>query len=159
MKHRIFFIILFAGLALAALTTKTSRNSIPNPVGPTELEREARRRQSERQSERQSGLASTQAATVAPFIVKDTATDSPGTNLASRLVKFTAEVGGTQPLLAQWKVKKSAEFLDVPGATNVTLWITNAQVSDSGLYALFVTNSAGSTNTTPQPLIVVDGED
>src|SRR5205814_2035993 len=60
---------------------------------------------------------------VAPFIVADTVTDSPGTNLATRLVKFTADLGGTAPIFKQWKVNKGGGFVDVSAsATNATLW-------------------------------------
>ena len=34
---------------------------------------------------------------IAPFIIRDTATDSPGTNIVTRLVTLTAQVGGSPP--------------------------------------------------------------
>jgi len=94
-----------------------------------------------------------------PFIVKDTDNDSPGTNIVTRIVTITAEVGGTPPIALQWKVDKGNGFEDIPGATNATFRIGNAQVVDSGLYSLFATNSVGHLNTTPVPLIVTEGED
>ena len=36
---------------------------------------------------------------------------------------------------------------------------TNTQIADTGLYALFATNRVGSINTTPVPLVVVEGVD
>src|SRR5580658_10083134 len=74
---------------------------------------------------------------VAPYIVQDTDNDSPGTNIVTRIVTFTAEIGGTPLPALQWKVDKGAGFVNVAGATKTTLRIGNAQVSDSGLYALF----------------------
>lgn len=96
---------------------------------------------------------------VAPFIVVDTDNDSPGTNFVTRIVTFTAEIGGTPSPDLQWKVDQGAGFADIPGATNATYRIGNAQVGDSGLYALFATNAAGAIITTPQSLIVIEGED
>jgi hypothetical protein len=96
----------------------------------------------------------------APFVVRDTETDSPGTNLETRVVKFTASVGGTPPLCRQWKVNKGTGFVAVsPTATNEVLVIQNAQIPHTGLYALFATNAAGGTNTTPVPLVVARGVD
>jgi hypothetical protein len=94
-----------------------------------------------------------------PFILQDTLNDSPGTNIVTRIVTFTAQVGGSQPLFLQWKVNKGAGFEDIPNATNATYRIDNAQVEHNGLYALFATNSAGSTNTSPQALFITEGED
>jgi hypothetical protein len=95
----------------------------------------------------------------APFIVQDTDTDSPGTNIVTRIVTITAKVAGTPPVARQWKVDHGRGFVTIPGATNATFRIGNAQVSDSGLYSLFATNSFGGTNTTPVPLIVIEGVD
>ena len=97
--------------------------------------------------------------TVAPFIVKDTDNDSPGTNIVTRIVTFTAEIDGTPPPKLQWKVDRGAGFVDVTGATRPTLRIGNAQVSDSGFYSLFGTNSAGEVHTTPQQIVITEGED
>ena len=96
---------------------------------------------------------------VAPFIVKDTDNDSPGTNIVTRIVTFTAEIGGSPAPKLQWKVDRGAGFVDVTGATRATLRIGNAQVSDSGLYSLFGTNSAGEVHTTPQQIVITEGED
>jgi hypothetical protein len=96
---------------------------------------------------------------VAPFIVQDTATDSPGTNMVTRIVTFTAQVGGAPPPALQWEVDHGNGFEAITGATKAAFRIGNAQVSDSGRYALFATNSAGGIHTTPVPLFVTEGED
>jgi len=102
---------------------------------------------------------STTPAAVAPFIVKDTETDSPGTNMVTRIVTFTATIGGTPAPALQWKVNHGNGLVALAGATNTSFRIGNAQVSDCGFYSLFATNSAGTVSTTPQQLIVTEGED
>jgi len=105
------------------------------------------------------GRAQNKNESAAPYIVKDTTNDSPGTNVVTRIVTFTAEIGGTPPIALQWKLDKGNGFESIVGATNTTYRIGNAQVSDSGLYSLFATNSFGHISTTPVPLIVIEGED
>lgn len=95
-----------------------------------------------------------------PFIVLDTVSDSPGTNVETRIVTFTAQVSGAPPLIQQWEVNKGKGFVPVSfSATNSVLVIGNAQLSDNGFYALFATNAFGVTNTTPVRLVVVEGRD
>jgi len=97
---------------------------------------------------------------VAPFIVTDTMTDSPGTNLVTRVVTLSAGIGGTPPLFLQWKVDKGSGFVAVSAsATNPIFTIPNARVADTGRYALFATNRVGSIITTPVPLVVIEGVD
>jgi len=97
---------------------------------------------------------------VAPFIITDTATDSPGTNLVTRIVTLTAKIGGTPPIFLQWKVDKGSGFVAVSASsTNSGFTISNAQVADTGHYALFATNCSGGIKTTPVPLVVIEGAD
>ena len=105
------------------------------------------------------GHAQNQADSAAPYIVKDTDNDSPGTNNVTRIVTITAEIGGTPPVALQWKVDHGNGFEDIPGATNAAYRIGNAQIPDTGQYALFATNVVGSIHTTPVPLIVTEAED
>ena len=105
------------------------------------------------------GHAQDQARPIAPYIVKDTDNDSPGTNIVTRIVILKAEIGGTPPFALQWKVDRGNGFESIPGATNAIYRIGNAQVVDSGLYALFATNAIGGISTMPVPLIVTEGED
>ena len=99
------------------------------------------------------------AAAIAPYILRDTDTDSPGTNNVTRIVTITAAVGGTPPIVLQWEVDHGSGFEFIAGATNATFRIGNAQVADSGLYTLFATNAAGHLHTTSVPLIVTEVED
>ena len=105
------------------------------------------------------GRAQNQGDSVAPYIVKDTDNDSPGTNIVTRIVTIKAEIGGTPPFALQWKVNRGNGFESIPDATNATYRIGNAQALDSGLYSLFATNDFGHISTTPAPLIVTEGED
>ncbi|MEN9663448.1 MAG: hypothetical protein RL324_2397 [Verrucomicrobiota bacterium] len=54
-------------------------------------------------------------------------------------------ISGTQPVTYQWmKRDASGVTLAVPGATSLTLAITNAVDSDTGLYWIVATNESGS---------------
>ena len=68
-----------------------------------------------------------------------------GTNFS-----FTVNATGLAPLKYQWYQNGSA----VLNATNATLNFTNAQSTNSGFYALTVTNSSGSVTSTPVSLLV-----
>ena len=88
-------------------------------------------------------------------IATDTSVDSPATNYIGRTVVLSAAIAGTAPITNQWKVNKGAGFVNVPNGTNATLTLANAQISDSGIYKLLASNSAGSTNTSPISLTFV----
>jgi hypothetical protein len=88
-------------------------------------------------------------------IAADTSADSPATNYIGRTVTLSAGIAGTAPITNQWKVDKGSGFVNVANATNSTLVLANAQISDAGNYKLFASNSAGSTNTTPLQLTFV----
>lgn len=152
-KAEIIFCLSVLGIALVVLMEKSS-------PAQTKNSRAERRPATILIAEQTTGHTLAKARdSVAPFIVRDTSTDSPGTNIVTRIVTITAEVGGSLPIALQWKVDKGNGFVEIPGATNVTFRIGNAQVVDSGYYSLFATNSAGGTNTAPVPLIVTEGED
>jgi hypothetical protein len=89
-----------------------------------------------------------------PFIslATDISADSPATNYVGRTVTLSATITGTAPITNQWAVNKGSGFVSIVNATNSTLVLTNAQISDSGIYELVATNSAGSTNTSPLTL-------
>ena len=72
-----------------------------------------------------------------------------GTADAGRTVAFTATFGGTQPMTNQWKVDKGSSFTSIANATNTTLTLNNVATNGTGTYALFASNAAGSSNSTP----------
>ncbi len=93
---------------------------------------------------------------VALSLSSDT-TASPSTNVyVGGTVIFSAAFGGTPPLTNQWKVNTGGGFVIIAGATNSTLTLTNVQHSDAGAYALFASNIAGASNSTPLALNVLD---
>ena len=53
---------------------------------------------------------------------------------------FTVIVDGTTPLKYQWRHAGT----NLPGATNITLWITNVDATVTGAYSVAVTNVAGN---------------
>jgi PKD repeat protein len=85
-------------------------------------------------------------------------TASPSTNVyVGSPVTFSASFAGTQPITNQWEVNTGSGFVPITGATNTTLTLTNLQLTNSGAaYALFASNLAGSSNSTPVTLTVSD---
>ena len=60
---------------------------------------------------------------------------------------FSVTASGTAPLFYQWEFEGSSfVFTNIPGATNTTLSITNAQAADVGYYGVVITNTFGFTN-------------
>jgi len=91
------------------------------------------------------------------FVAANPTADSPPTNYMGHQVTISAAIGGSAPILYQWKVDKGSGFTNVTAsATNTTLTLTDTQISDSGAYALFATNSAGNTSTASMPLTFIN---
>jgi alpha-tubulin suppressor-like RCC1 family protein len=65
-------------------------------------------------------------------------------------VTLAVDASGTPPLRYQWR----KNGVNIPGATNATLTITNVQVSDGGSYSVVVANIAGAVTSDPTLLIV-----
>jgi hypothetical protein len=68
-------------------------------------------------------------------------------------VTLSAKVLGIEPLHFQWLFNDTA----IPGATNVTLTLSQAQPSEAGFYALIVSNAYGMENSSNAQLSVIDG--
>jgi pectate lyase len=64
--------------------------------------------------------------------------------------EFTAAAAGTEPISYQW----SKDNTPIPGATSITLTITNAQATDDGNYTITASNSVGVTVSAPGQLTV-----
>src|SRR5207247_1485031 len=99
-----------AGLALFALARRPDQ---PQTNARSQLPGNSSLSKPGTGGERGLPLASQQLRVAPPFIRTDTATDSPGTNLVTRVVTLRAEMGGTPPLVLQWKVDKGAGFVAV----------------------------------------------
>ncbi len=75
-----------------------------------------------------------------------------GTFYSGADVTLKAQAVGKAPLAAQW-------FKDgnpVPGATNQTLVVSSAQLTDAGSYQLVVSNALGVAQSLPVPVTLVD---
>jgi predicted outer membrane repeat protein len=66
---------------------------------------------------------------------------------------FTVSAAGSTPLSYQW----SGNGADVIYGTNATLTLTNVQLSQSGLYKVVITNSAGTVTSREAQLTVTAG--
>jgi len=88
-------------------------------------------------------------------ISANTSSDSPATNYIGRTINLSAALGGSAPINYQWMVNTGSGFVSIANATNSILQLGNVQISNSGIYELFATNGAGSTNTSPLTVTVV----
>jgi endonuclease/exonuclease/phosphatase family metal-dependent hydrolase len=64
---------------------------------------------------------------------------------------FNVAVTGSDPLTFQWEFNG----VDLPGATNATLTLTDVSVEQAGDYSVQVSNAGGSTNSPAAALIVI----
>lgn len=87
-------------------------------------------------------------APVAPNIVTQPQSENV---LLGSTADFSVVAIGTAPLAYQWKLNGA----NIPGATQPTYTVTNAQLADAGIYSVTVTNSAGATESLPATLNVV----
>ncbi len=65
-------------------------------------------------------------------------------------VMFSALAQGAQPLSYQWLFGPNS----LPGATNISLTLTNVQLTNAGTYSLSISNTYGSTNSSNATLTV-----
>ena len=70
--------------------------------------------------------------------------------VSGQTVVFSATVQGTEPLFYRWQFNGT----NLPGATNISLLLSNVQSEQAGIYVLWVTNAAGATNSQPASLVV-----
>src|SRR5207249_16357 len=73
-----------------------------------------------------------------------------GSRYWSGSITFTSSVAGAFPLNYQWR----KEGVALPGATNLSLVLTNLQLTSSGNYALVASNVYGATTSSFAPLSV-----
>ena len=98
---------------------------------------------------------------LAPVIINQPRSQTvvPGASLTYRVL-----ITGDPPLSYRWQVNGTP----LPGATNASLLVSNAQVANAGSYTVVVTNSAGSitsraallrVNTNVHPVLFADNFD
>ncbi len=75
----------------------------------------------------------------------------PQTGTAGGNVFFSVVASGTQPMTYQWR----KDLVNISGATNASLTLTNVQPEDAGSYDVVVTNAAGSATSDPAELTIV----
>jgi hypothetical protein len=92
----------------------------------------------------------------APVISLDT-TPPAVTNYIGTTTTFTASFIGARPITNQWKVSTDggSTFTSIPGATNITLTVTNSQLVTNVLYYLQAINAYGSNHSTAAALTVI----
>lgn len=91
-----------------------------------------------------------------PSLSKDTAPAS-AFGVIGGLVIFTAAFSNAPPAMFQWQKISAGVAFDIPGATNITLTLTNLQLADTASYWLKAVNAANRhcvTYTSARPLIV-----
>jgi len=66
---------------------------------------------------------------------------------------FSVTATGTAPIIYQWRVNG----VDVPGATNATLNLSNIQATSAGAVQVVVANAAGPVVSNPATLVVNQG--
>ena len=78
----------------------------------------------------------------APPIITNQPVNS--TNIVGSSCTFSITNGGSSPFSYQWYFNTNTALLN---QTNALLTITNIQLTNSGMYSVAITNSAGSTNS------------
>lgn len=68
-------------------------------------------------------------------------------------LQFVLTVAGEPPIACQWRFNG----VDIPGATDLTLSLTNVTASQSGTYSAHLSNVAGTTDTDPYVVNVDSG--
>ncbi|MDB6031656.1 MAG: C-terminal target protein, partial [Verrucomicrobiales bacterium] len=75
----------------------------------------------------------------------------PRTAMIGQSVVFSVTANGTSPLLYEWWLEGSP----LPGANGATLTLTNVQPADGGVYAVRISNPAGSVTSTGALLTII----
>jgi uncharacterized repeat protein (TIGR01451 family) len=73
------------------------------------------------------------------------------TNNVGNNATFSVTHGGTAPFKYQWYYNTNSPLLN---QTNISLTLTNIQLTNTGTYSVAITNSAGSTNSSFAQLTV-----
>jgi len=91
-----------------------------------------------------------------PVLMADTLPSSGSSDVVGSQVTFYAVVEGSTPIAYQWSVDNGGGPVNIPGATNTSLTLTNLQLTDTGSYSLQVSNALGIISSTPASFTVND---
>jgi hypothetical protein len=85
-----------------------------------------------------------------PVLVADTLPSS-GSDVVGGQITFSAVFDGTRPITYQWEFQDTngSPAVDISGATNSSLTLSNLQLSDFGVYFLIASNNLGTAQSTP----------
>jgi len=89
----------------------------------------------------------------APVLAVDTQ-PATGSDMEGGEVTFVAAFTSETPITFQWRVDKGDGPVDIPGATNTTLTLSNLQISDTGGYSLRASNASGSSFSKANSFVV-----
>ena len=78
-------------------------------------------------------------------------TQPAGSLFLQDMVTFAATVSGSPPITFQWQ----QDGVNIAGATNATLVLSNIQPASAGSYTLAASNFVGTTNTPPVTVTVI----
>ena len=79
-------------------------------------------------------------------------TFSSGTNvLSTNTATFTVRIESPTPVTYQWQF----EGVDLPGATNASLVLSNVSLAQAGAYRVRVANTAGAVTSDPAQLLLL----
>lgn len=91
----------------------------------------------------------------APIVVQDTLPATAADVVGSQIT-FTAVMDGTRPISYQWQVDTGFGPVNIPGATNANLTLSNLQLTDNGIYNVLASNVFSVTASTGSTLVVND---
>jgi hypothetical protein len=90
-----------------------------------------------------------------PVLTVD-ALPATGSDVVGSSVTFTAVFDGNRPITYQWQVQDTNgdPIVNIPGATNSTLTLTNLQLTDYAFYTLQASNALGVVSSTERLFVV-----
>ena len=88
---------------------------------------------------------------IPPYIISQPTNQ---TVVAGNNAEFSVWAGGSEPLSYQWSFNSN----NIPNATNAVLDLFNVQPNQAGKYSVYVSNPAGSTNSTNAILTVLPAQ-
>src|SRR6266850_6283743 len=76
------------------------------------------------------------------------------TDVVGSQITFVAGFSSDSPVIFQWRKNSGGGPVNIPGATNTVLTLSNLQLSDSAAYSLLASNASGVTISAGSSLTV-----